>query len=228
MTDENQLSIALQESRRRLPGGLLILLAVGSLALAVRWFLGYSGWMVWLMLALAAFRPLGDALNIVYTNRRLAMLTIRPVHEAGQRTTAVAARLDGANTSTRDSPIGLVARDPDDALWKATITYGSAPLTISISGAAVPDANSMAHAHALVSNLPEFIGRVQAFLSRASEHAQWREYASEINAISVEEVSFCWPDRPGDGMIYFSSRVSPRLWRCDLIAGEPRSLGFDD
>ena len=108
--------------------------------------------------------------------------------------------------------------------WEATVTVHGKTLGFKIGGLE-PDAVLVEHACDIVRSFPEFEKMIAAFL--ASEADRLPGAANEIRQLVIEDVMLCCPERPNDGMIFFTGPDKYRGWRCDYIGRKPQGLGFD-
>jgi hypothetical protein len=105
------------------------------------------------------------------------------------------------------------------------VAVGDRKLGFKNGGDTSPDPKLLAHAHEIVAAFDEFRDRVSSFLT--TKAARQLHEADEIRVLEIEEVCLFWPDRPDDGMIYFTNGDKGRLWRCDYVGRKPAGLGFD-
>ena len=125
----------------------------------------------------------------------------------------------------RHQRLGTLRRDEDH--WTVTIPHDGAELTFQLGGTGVPSPPLLRHAVEIAGDLRSFQQRVATFLRQEAERAPRPEIADEIEQLRPSEICLHWPERPDDGMIYFSGGKELRLWRCDYVARQPRHLGFD-
>jgi hypothetical protein len=109
--------------------------------------------------------------------------------------------------------------------WEAAVAVRGRAVGFKIGGDAEPSLELIAHAHDIVRAWADFERMVTEFL--AGEASRQRQYAEEIRRLVVEEVCLFWPERPDDGMIYFSGPDEFRVWRCDYVGRKLKGLGFD-
>ena len=125
-----------------------------------------------------------------------------------------------------DHPIlGTLTWSNDDEAWVSSTVHSGAGFEIQISGTPHPDPALLAHAADILQRKEAFLAEIIAFTK--SEGETVRSYRDEIAGLRVERVCLFWPDRPDDGMVFFSGGRDYRLWRCDYVARKPRGLGFD-
>jgi hypothetical protein len=134
--------------------------------------------------------------------------------------------MPGATVQVKDDVLGLLAYGEDgENWWTATVDVCGRQVRFDIGGEGTPDLRLLEHAREIVRSYADFRSRVRAFLAR--DAARWSEFAEEIRGLEIEGVMLTWPDRPRNGMIFFSGGDDCRLWRCDYVDGEPVDLGFD-
>ena len=127
-----------------------------------------------------------------------------------------------------DSVLGELRLSDDAEWWEGHTTVASRTVGFNLGGQGRPDARLIAHARDIIRSLPEFERMVSAFLAdeaRTCKHLT--RFADEIRQLTIDHVNLFWPDRPDDGMIYFTGPDEFRVWRCDYVARKPRGLGFD-
>jgi len=120
--------------------------------------------------------------------------------------------------------LGMVRWDAEEEAWSIQSGPESGTFSIRLMGGQRPDEARLASARELLRNPRPFLAGIRSLLDAAPAEP---EDAAEIRGLQVESVSFPWPDRPRDAMVYFKE-TERRLWRCNLIDGVPRDLGFDD
>ncbi len=99
----------------------------------------------------------------------------------------------------------------------------------NIGGEGKPDERLLKTAHHILERWAEFESELAAFLvSEIEANDYFAPYTGEIQRLIIDDVCLFWPDRPEDGMIYFTEGEDGRLWRCDYVNGKPQNLGFDD
>ena len=131
----------------------------------------------------------------------------------------------GINKHVADSDLGPLTWSEDGDWWEADVKIGERKFGIKIGGESSPDAALLAHARNIVGSFDEFRQKVLAFL--ALEAARSDRFADEIRGLEIQDVCLFWPERPDDGMIYFSGPDEFRLWRCEYVDRKPTQLGFD-
>lgn len=112
-----------------------------------------------------------------------------------------------------------------DAWWGGTVQTDDGNVGFRIGGDLSPDLTLLGHARDIVGSYGAFREQVQALIS--SEASRQEQFAQEIRSLEVKDVCLLWPDRPDDGMIYFSGSNASHLWRCDYVERVPVALGFD-
>jgi len=127
-----------------------------------------------------------------------------------------------------DPVLGRLTWSKDDEAWFSSATHGGIGFEFQISGTPEPDQALLAHAVDIFRNKDTFVTSALHFVTMESEKVRsLQPYCDEIRGLRVERVCLFWPDRPDDGMIYFSGGRDYRLWRCDYVNRQPEGLGFD-
>lgn len=126
-----------------------------------------------------------------------------------------------------DSVLGMIHFSKDEELWEIAWPLGeSRSITLRIAGQGEPDPRLLAHAREVAQSAQEFTSRIRTFLQK--EAARFRGDESTVRSLSLESLNLFWPKRPNDGMVYFASfPEDTRVWRCDYIEREPKTLGYD-
>lgn len=128
--------------------------------------------------------------------------------------------------SVQHAKLGNLAWDEDTDTWVARLGTEGGDLTFRIGGIDAPDSRLLDHALDIVGSLSSFREQVAQFLIAEADAAP-KAVRDEIGSLAVDEICLFWPDRPDDGMIYFSGGKDFRLWRSDYVARHPRQLGYD-
>ena len=125
-----------------------------------------------------------------------------------------------------DDVLGPLVHDRGEDWWTGTATCPDGRrLSFKLAGERAPHPLLLAHARDIVAAHREFARTVSAFLvAEADAHER---FADEVRKLEVGEICLFWPDRPDDGMIYFTGPDESRLWRCDYVDRRPVGLGFD-
>jgi hypothetical protein len=85
----------------------------------------------------------------------------------------------------------------------------------------------MARARESASSASVLLSAVERLLAETAEAVAVA--ATEIRSLRIDCIDLPWPERPRDGMIYFTGTgTGERLWRCDYIGASLRALGCDD
>jgi hypothetical protein len=126
-----------------------------------------------------------------------------------------------------DPVLGLCVPDQDAGWWQARVEVNGRKIAFTMAGDLAPDPALLAHAHRIVADLDAFEKSVAEFLRQAAAKVEVPELRAEIESLAIDDVSLTWPDRPLDGMIYFTGSSDERSWRCDYIDGQCRGLGCD-
>jgi hypothetical protein len=121
--------------------------------------------------------------------------------------------------------LGSVRFDEGEDSWVAQLAVEGHSVRFVIGGDREPDTQLLAKAESIVGSLDRFLADVGHFLER--EAASRPRDSREIAQLRVADICLFWPDRPNDGMIFFSGPDAARVWRCDYLDGTLSSLGFD-
>jgi len=124
----------------------------------------------------------------------------------------------------QDEVLGAMPWDEDESGWIARPASGA--FQIVVAGTQRPHSSLLAAARALSAHPGNLQAQVSSLLRAFADRVP--EAATEVLALQIEAVRLTNPDRPGDGMIYFSGADPNRVWRCDFVEGVPTGLGFDD
>jgi hypothetical protein len=125
----------------------------------------------------------------------------------------------------QDDVLGTLSWDEDEGGWIAIPTREA--FRIVVGGAHQPDARLLATARALSTDPTKVLTQVASLLAAFAKNLP-AAAAREVLALRIDAVHLMWPDRPGDGMVYFNGPDPDRLWHCDYVAGVPQELAFDD
>lgn len=138
-----------------------------------------------------------------------------------------------------DPVLGKLTWSEDERAWQAKITSGDATIRFLVAGKPEPSPQLIAHARDIAQALTDFLSMISQFLDEqaqlASQQKGWLSgdgpaqlAADEIRQLAIDTIHLPWPDRPNDGMIYFTGPADDlRAWRCDYINRKPTSLGCD-
>lgn len=126
----------------------------------------------------------------------------------------------------RHPDLGVLKPSKEVDWWEVEVEAHGDIFKFGIGGGETPDSALAQHAVDLLRDYPTFKKMVFDFL--ADELEKFRGYEEEIQALTLDQVCLCWPDRKDSGMIYFNGPDEIRLWRCDYVDRRPRGLGFDD
>jgi len=121
--------------------------------------------------------------------------------------------------------LGTLRFDDDVGCWRAALDAQGRRIGFLIAGKDQPDPALLQHAVDVLDDVGNFRARVAAFLQ--DEANRQPHFASEIAQLQIEDLNLFWPNRPNDGMIYFSGPDEFRVWRCDYVNRTPKDLGFD-
>ncbi len=127
-----------------------------------------------------------------------------------------------------DPVLGALSWSKDEEAWLTAPEQSDIVFRFQIAGTPLPDASLVRHAAEILKNKDAFTRSVKRFLSEeAAAVPHLGRFRDEIAGLRIECVSLLWPERPDDGMIYFSGGHDHRLWRCDYVERTPKGLGFD-
>jgi hypothetical protein len=129
--------------------------------------------------------------------------------------------------TVQDGMLGELRLSDDADWWEGRIPRAGGDLVFRVGGEGAPAPALLAHVREIASDPDGFERRCATFLQHAASEYPHPGYADEVLALKLAAVNLHWPERPRDGMLEFDGGAADRLWRCDLIAGEPRDLGFD-
>jgi hypothetical protein len=130
-----------------------------------------------------------------------------------------------AQRSADHPRLGRIDFDPDEALWIAKVRVSDQMIRLLFAGETAPDERLVLHGESILADFDRLALKVHAVLQ--AEAASRPRYAEEIRELVISDVCLLWPDRPDDGMIYFSASDRFRVWHCDYIDRVPQSLTFD-
>jgi hypothetical protein len=122
-------------------------------------------------------------------------------------------------------PVLGTLRLTEEEWWEASVSINGKTIRFHIGGDAEPNDGLVAQAHDIIRTFADFERMVTAFL--IEEGHRMRMTSDQIRQLAIEDVMLCCPDRPNDGMIYFSGLDKIGVWRCDYVYRKPRGLGFD-
>lgn len=127
-----------------------------------------------------------------------------------------------------DPVLGTLSWSKDDEAWLSSAEHDGIGFVSQIAGTPYPDAALIRHAADIFTEKEAFTHRVARFLSaEAASVRHLSAFREEIAGLKIECVVLSRPERPDDGMIYFSGGHEYRLWRCDYVGRAPKGLGFD-
>lgn len=124
------------------------------------------------------------------------------------------------------SGLGELKFNDDVDLWEVELARDGDTFIIGVGENDTPAQALIQHAVDILEDYTAFKKMVMEFID--SEKSKFKGYEDEIGQLTIESVSLWNPQKPNDGMIYFSGPDEFRVWRCDYVAGKPRDLGFDD
>ncbi len=127
-----------------------------------------------------------------------------------------------------DPELGTLTWSTEDEAWISAPEHVGLGFAFQITGTPQPDASLVRHAADIAKKKADFLESVQRFLAEeAASVGHLRAFKDEITALKIGRVCLFWPERPDDGMIFFSGGRDYRSWRCDYIGRAPKGLGFD-
>jgi hypothetical protein len=121
--------------------------------------------------------------------------------------------------------LGAIAYSELDHEWLTDPTHASLGFRFLIAGEEAPDSALIAHAEAVARNPLSFRKMVSTFLKKEAERLKDKD--DTVRKLEIEMLCLFWPDKPDDGMIYFSGGERYGVWRCDYKNRKPVGLGFD-
>lgn len=124
----------------------------------------------------------------------------------------------------QDPLLGELKLNEDSSWWDARTDADGERINFQIGGKYEPDPGLIAHARTILANYGAFLRNVKEGLER--EKIKFKGYEKEIDELKIETISFLWPARQNDGIIFFE-KVEGRLWRMDYISRKPQGLGFN-
>lgn len=127
-----------------------------------------------------------------------------------------------------DPVLGLCVPDRDAGGWQATVEVNGRKIAFTLAGDVAPDPALLGHAQRIVGDLEAFERSVAEFLRRAAAKVEVPKLRAEIESLVIDDICLSSPDRPLDGMIFFTGPCDEqRSWRCDYIDGQCHGLGCD-
>jgi hypothetical protein len=121
--------------------------------------------------------------------------------------------------------LGEFAYSEEEEAWLSDPKHGALGFCFHITGDEKPDARLLPHAESVAHDADAFRKMVGDFLESEADRMKPRQAA--IRELKIDMVCLFWPERPDDGMIYFTGGDSYGLWRCDYQNGKPIALGYD-
>lgn len=132
-----------------------------------------------------------------------------------------------------DAVLGRLAYDASAASWHGRTDVGGVTLSFTFglgpSKSGSPAPALLAHARDIVAEGSLFHDRITDFLEREARPLP-EDVAHEVRSLGLDDVCLFWPERPDDGMLYFTvpgATEQDRVWRCDYVGRRPCGLGFD-
>jgi hypothetical protein len=125
----------------------------------------------------------------------------------------------------RDAVLGELRWSEDEDAWECVVAVEYELVRFLLGGDAEPCPALIAHAHDIVRTYDAFKRSVADLLTSSAAAVP---EADEIRSLTLESICLPWPERPDDGMIYFTGPNDElRVWRCDYVTRRPCDLGFD-
>jgi hypothetical protein len=118
--------------------------------------------------------------------------------------------------------LGVLTYSEDEAAWLSEPTIG---FRFRLAGEEGPDGALIAHAESVARDPSTFKRMVAEFLEVEARISKDKE--DTVRGLEIEMLCLFWPERPNDGMIYFTGGDQYGVWRCDYKNGAPVALGFD-
>lgn len=118
--------------------------------------------------------------------------------------------------------LGPISYSEDEGAW---LTESALGFRFRIAGEESPDGALLAHAESVARDPIAFKKMVAAFLEEEAKTKKDQE--DTVRKLEIEMLCLFWPDRPDDGMIYFTGGDRYGVWRCDYKNRRPIGLGFD-
>ena len=128
-------------------------------------------------------------------------------------------------SSTFQDPV-LGVLNLDEEVWKKAIGVGGRHIYLSVGGDMVPHPDLLQSAAKGEAELDKLLSQVPFLLQRKAEMVPI--LASEIQALSVDEVSWWWEKEPEAAMVWFHGGAEGRVWHATYRGGVLQELAFDD
>ena len=121
--------------------------------------------------------------------------------------------------------LGLITYSEEEDAWLTAPSHASLGFRFHIAGEEVPASALVSHAESVARDPLAFRKMVSTFLE--VEAKRLKDQEDTVRKLEIEMLCLFWPDRPDDGMIYFSGGERYGVWRCDYKNRKPVGLGFD-
>ncbi len=115
----------------------------------------------------------------------------------------------------------------NESCWQCSIDTTGGHITLSIGGRNDPDEKLLETARETLQQIDNFVDRVSDYLSCESQEDTWRQFADEINSLTIADVNYWWPRKPETGMVFFRGPDECKLWHCDINGQQFSGLAFD-
>ncbi len=123
------------------------------------------------------------------------------------------------------SALGVLVYSEEEEAWLSDPAHKALGFRFHIAGDEKPDERLFQHAESVAGNPESFRKMVEVFLE--SEASRMKPRAAVIRELKIDMLCLFWPERPNDGMVYFSGGDGYAVWRCDYKNGKPIGLGYD-
>lgn len=121
--------------------------------------------------------------------------------------------------------LGPITYSEEDEAWLTDASHASLGFRFHFAGKEAPDTRLLPHAESVAHDPADFRRRITAFLDEEAKRLKDKD--DTVRNLEIETLCLFWPDRPEDGMIYFSGGERYGVWRCDYKNRRPTGLGFD-
>ena len=121
--------------------------------------------------------------------------------------------------------LGTIVYSEEEGAWMTDSAHASLGFRFHLAGDLAPDSRLLAHAESVASDPAAFRALVIAFLEK--EAMRLKDPEETVRKLQIEMLCLFSPERPCDGMIYFTGGERYGVWRCDYKNGRPIMLGFD-
>jgi hypothetical protein len=109
--------------------------------------------------------------------------------------------------------LGEFSYSEEEEAWLSDPSHGDLGFRFHITGDQKPDERLLPHAESVAGGSNTFRKIIGDFLE--SEACRMKPRAAAIRELKLDTLCLFWPERPNDGMIYFTGGESYGLWRCD-------------